>query len=108
MAKVGGTAREGSGPVIILLAGMAVSAAAFPAGSGLASEQSAGTQSSIRMGDVEIRGEVERPDVFYIIPRRQVELSLAPRTKDYKAQILEPLLPGPFEEWVRSRKAQSQ
>ena len=66
-------------------------------------EESPKQPPSVRMQQVEIRGEVERPDVFYIIPRRQVQLNLGPRSKDYGGEIMEPLLPGAFEEWVRSR-----
>ncbi len=55
----------------------------------------------VRMEEVEIRGEVERPEVFYVIPRREVRMDLGPLTKDYRAELLEPLLPGPFEDWVR-------
>ena len=55
----------------------------------------------VRMEEVEIRGEVERPEVFYIIPRRPVELDVGPRSKDYRSEILDPLLPRAFEEWVR-------
>lgn len=52
----------------------------------------------VEMEEVEIRGEVERPDVFYIIPRREVRMDLGPLSKDYREEILEPLLPGSFEE----------
>lgn len=54
----------------------------------------------VEMEEVEIRGEVERPEVFYIIPRREVRMDLGPLSKDYREEILEPLLPGPFEEGV--------
>lgn len=57
----------------------------------------------LRMDEVEIRGEVERPDVFYIIPRREVQMDLGTLSKDYRSEILEPLLPGPFEEEARRR-----
>jgi hypothetical protein len=59
----------------------------------------------VQMDEVEIRGEVERPDVFYIIPRREVPLDLGPRSKNYREEIMAPLLPGPFEEWVRTTRA---
>ncbi len=52
----------------------------------------------VEMEAVEIRGEVERPEVFYIIPRREVRMDLGPLSKDYREEILRPLLPGPFEE----------
>lgn len=57
----------------------------------------------VEMEEVEIRGEVERPDVFYIIPRREVRMDLGPLSKDYRDEILEPLLPGPFEEGATRR-----
>jgi hypothetical protein len=57
----------------------------------------------IEMKEVEIRGEVERPDVFYIIPRKQARMELAPLSKDYRDEILEPLLPGPFERSVKGK-----
>ena len=54
---------------------------------------------------VEIRGEVERPDVFYIIPRREVPMDLGSRSKNYREEIMAPLLPGRFEDWVRTTRA---
>lgn len=57
----------------------------------------------IEMKEVEIRGEVERPDVFYIIPRKQARMELSPLSKDYRDEILEPLLPGPFEQSVKGK-----
>jgi hypothetical protein len=58
----------------------------------------------VQMEEVEIRGELERPEVFYIIPRREVRMDLGPLSKDYRAEILEPLLPGPFEASVRGTR----
>jgi len=54
----------------------------------------------VEMEEVEIRGEVERPEVFYIIPRREVRMDLGRLSKDYRTEILEPLLPEPFEERI--------
>lgn len=51
----------------------------------------------LKMDEVEIRGELERPEVFYIIPRRKAKMDLGTLSKDYEAEIMEPLLPGPFE-----------
>ncbi len=51
----------------------------------------------LEMQEVEIRGELERPEVFYIIPRRKANLDLGSLRKDYSESIMEPLLPGPFE-----------
>jgi len=71
------------------------------AGAAAAQEQAPGkpqTPARVEMQAVEIRGEVERPEVFYIIPRREVRMDLGPLSKDYREDILRPLLPGPFEE----------
>ena len=51
----------------------------------------------LRMEEVEIRGELERPEVFYIIPRRKADMDMGTLSKDYSAEIMEPMLPGPFE-----------
>jgi hypothetical protein len=51
----------------------------------------------LQMEEVEIRGELERPDVFYIIPRRKATMDLGVLSKDYKEEIMQPLLPGHFE-----------
>ncbi|GAB4267216.1 MULTISPECIES: hypothetical protein [Deferrisoma] len=52
----------------------------------------------IRMKEVEIRGEVERPGVFYVIPRRATPLDLGPRNRDFRPEILEPLMPAGRED----------
>lgn len=57
----------------------------------------------LQMKEVEIRGEVERPEVFYIIPRKEARMEVGPLTKDFRDEIMEPLLPGPFEEQVKGR-----
>ncbi len=55
----------------------------------------------VRMGEVEIKGEIERPGVFYIIPRREVEMDLGRQTRDYTPELSRPLDPAAFERWVR-------
>lgn len=62
----------------------------------------------IQMGDVEIRGELERPDVFYIIPRRKADMDLGSLTKDYEKEIMQPLLPAPFEATYRDTGGRGQ
>jgi hypothetical protein len=57
------------------------------------------------MKEVEIRGDVERPEVFYIIPRKEARMELGPLSKDFREEIMEPLIPGPFEESVRRSAA---
>jgi hypothetical protein len=73
-----------------------------------ADEKPQGPPERVLMDEVEIRGEVERPEVFYIIPRRQVQMDLGPLSKDYRGEIMRPLLPGPFETWVRSQGAEGR
>lgn len=51
----------------------------------------------LKMDEIEIRGELERPEVFYIIPRRKAKMDLGTLSKNYDTEIMEPLLPGPFE-----------
>lgn len=75
-----------------------VAAGAAPAAPQEAAPGPSPPPARVQMEAVEIRGEVERPDVFYIIPRREVHMDLGPLSKDYRDEILEPLLPGPFEE----------
>lgn len=50
-----------------------------------------------RMQDVEIRGELERPDIFYIIPRRAAKMDLGKQTISYGEAIMEPIDPAEFE-----------
>jgi len=73
--------------VVLALVGLALTAPAVRA------EERPKTPPEIRMQEVEIRGEVERPGVFYVIPRRPTPLDLGPRTRDFRPEILEPLLP---------------
>jgi hypothetical protein len=35
-------------------------------------------------------------------------MDLGSLAKDYRGEIMQPLLPGPFEEWVRSQRAAKQ
>jgi len=51
----------------------------------------------LEMEDVEIRGELERPEVFYIIPRRKAQLDLGSMHKDYSPSLMAPLKPSDFE-----------
>jgi hypothetical protein len=90
--------KVGAGLVLILWAALA--APVFGA-----DEKPKRSPAKVLMDEVEIRGEVERPEVFYIIPRRQVQMDLGSLSKDYRSEIMKPLLPGPFEEWVRSKRA---
>ncbi len=101
MAK-GGTAQGGGGAVIRPFLA-AVLALVLGAAVARAADSGAGRPKELRMKEVEIRGEVEQPGVFYIIPRRRVELDLGPQTRDYRDEILQPLDPAVFEARVRAR-----
>jgi hypothetical protein len=59
----------------------------------------------VRMEEVEIKGEIERPGVFYIIPRREVQMDLGRQTRDYTLELSRPLDPAAFERWVRLQPA---
>lgn len=63
-------------------------------------------QVNVKMEEVEIRGELERPGVFYIIPRREVQMDLGTRYKDYSREIMEPILPEVFARWARTGAGQ--
>lgn len=80
-------------------------AAVWVAGAAEPPPQRSGTTAEapvdVRMEEVEIKGELERPGVFYIIPRRPVELDLGRQTKDYTAELALPLDPEAFARWVR-------
>jgi hypothetical protein len=64
---------------------------------GSAAANNDGPAPEYRMQDVEIRGELERPDVFYIIPRRKADMDLGTLTKSYDKEIMEPLNAAQFE-----------
>lgn len=51
----------------------------------------------VRMEAVEIRGQLENPDVFYIIPRRKADLDTGSLTVDYSKDIMAPIMPEIFE-----------
>lgn len=61
------------------------------------SRQADTTPSTIKMEQVEIRGEFENPDVFYIIPRRKAEMDLGSLSMDYSKDITTPMVQHVFE-----------
>ena len=84
---------------------LAVVAMVLPAAAAETTEPAAPAGSpppvEVRMGEVEIKGELERPGVFYIIPRREVQMDLGRQTRDYTPELSRPLDPAAFERWVR-------
>ena len=83
----------------IVAAGAMTGFAAAPATPAPEAKPEKGTEApaQLKMDEIEIRGELERPEVFYIIPRRKAKMDLGTLSKNYDAEIMEPLLPGPFE-----------
>lgn len=65
-------------------------------GDGKGKEEEKGAD-NVRMGEVEIRGEYENPDVFYIIPRRKAQMDTGTLTMDYSSEIMAPIIPHVFE-----------
>lgn len=82
---------------------VAVGALLLTTGAFAAEEQAAtppptqeATRASVRMEAVEIKGEYENPDVFFIIPRRKASMDLGNLMIDYSREIGAPLLPHRF------------
>ncbi|GAB4285381.1 MAG: hypothetical protein Kow0092_39470 [Deferrisomatales bacterium] len=98
-----GTRRRGARWALV--GALSLFAAAAPAAETPGGPPEPGAGVRVRMEEVRIQGEVERPDVFYIIPRRQVRIEASSRTRDFRPEIAEPLLPEAFEAWVRARRA---
>jgi hypothetical protein len=63
-----------------------------------------GQKVQVQMQDVEIRGELERPEVFYIIPRRKARMDLGAMHKNFDEDIMKPLLPESFEATYGGKK----
>lgn len=62
-----------------------------------AAQKGKGNAEEVRMEEVEIRGELENPDVFYIIPRRKADMDTGSLSKDYSKDIMKPIMREPFE-----------
>lgn len=87
--------------------GLLLSGFALLSGSAFAEDSSPDKPSVFKMKEVEIKGEIERPDVFYIIPRRKVHMELSSLGKDYSAEIMEPILPARFADMVNAKLSNS-
>ncbi len=83
----------------LLLVGLLTAVWAVPAWAAPTPEGAPG-EAHIRMDEVKIEGEVERPGVFYIIPRREMRMDLGALSKDYRSEILVPILPDAFRRWA--------
>lgn len=57
---------------------------------------------SIRMEEIEILGEVEKPKAMFVIPMAPVEYRQSGRGKDFSAEILAPIDREAFENMQRN------
>ena len=93
--------------VVLLLAGPPVAVAGEENASTPAettASESPGTQKSgekLRLDEVEIQGEIERPKIFFILPKAQREAESRERSIRFYPDILEPLDKDRFEEEAR-------
>jgi len=58
---------------------------------------------SIRMEEIEILGEVEKPKAMFVIPMAPIEYRQNRRGKDFSAEILAPIDREAFENMERNR-----
>ena len=56
---------------------------------------------NVKLGEVEIRGELEKPKIFFILPKAQREAENRQRRIRFYPDILEPLDKDRFEEEAR-------
>ena len=96
-----------TGPILPLLLWVVAAVAGSAAAAETTDAAPLGSEPAleVRMEEVEIKGEIERPGVFYIIPRREVQMDLGRQTRDYTAELSRPLDPAAFERWVRLQPA---
>jgi hypothetical protein len=60
-----------------------------------------GARSSVDLNEVEIRGELEKPKIFFILPKAQRDTESKQRRIRFYPDILEPLDKDRFEEEAR-------
>jgi hypothetical protein len=92
-----------------LWVGAASTGSAEPAGepesSGRATAERPGatrqTPGTVELDEVEIRGEIEKPKLFFILPKAQREAQTRERRLRFYPDILEPLDKDRFEEEAR-------
>ena len=65
------------------------------AGKKKATEESA-VQRALRMEEIEIHGDVEKPKTMFVIPRASLQYSRKDQEKDFTNEILDPIT----KEWV--------
>jgi hypothetical protein len=67
--------------------------------------QEATGKRSLRMEEIEIYGDVEKPKTMFVIPRSALSYSRKDREKDFTNEILDPLTKGWVEDTQRWRVA---
>lgn len=65
------------------------------------SRPASGARSSVDLNEVEIRGELEKPKIFFILPKAQRDTESKQRRIRFYPDILEPLDKDRFEEEAR-------
>lgn len=59
-------------------------------------EEEGAVQSALRMQEIEIHGDVEKPKTMFVIPRASLQYSRKDQEKDFTNEILGPIT----KEWV--------
>jgi len=58
----------------------------------------------IRMNEVEIKGQVEHPEITYIIPKTRIVFKPIPLERDFGPETVRILTPAGIEEEIRRRE----
>lgn len=58
----------------------------------------------IRMDEVEIKGQVEHPEITYIIPKTRIVFKPIPLERDFGPETVRILTPAGIEEEIRRRE----
>jgi len=58
----------------------------------------------IRMNEVEIQGQVEHPEITYIIPKTRIVFKPLPLARDFAPETVRILTPAGIEEEIRKRE----
>jgi hypothetical protein len=62
-------------------------------------------QRTLRMEEIEIHGDVEKPKTMFVIPRTPLPYSRRSREKDFTGEILDPMMKQWIEDTQRWRAA---
>jgi hypothetical protein len=76
-------------------------AAKASAAEGSASKAAPAGNQKLRLNEVEIQGELQKPDIFFILPKAKRDAAAKQRQFRFYPDILEPLDKDRFEEEAR-------